>query len=82
MFVYLDEAFQRYQREGRIRLPEDVDAAAIEGASAGSARSYFVHSRVRGLSWRLLRKIPQVSRNNPRKSGTARHGIPATHPYP
>jgi Cu(I)/Ag(I) efflux system membrane protein CusA/SilA len=34
MVVYLDEAFERYQREGRIRDPEDVDAAVIEGASA------------------------------------------------
>ena len=34
MIVYLDEAFQRYQREGRIRAPEDVDVAVIEGASA------------------------------------------------
>ena len=34
MVVYLDEAFQRYQREGRIRAPEDVDVAVIEGASA------------------------------------------------
>ena len=34
MVVYLDEAFARYQAEGRIRKPEDVDAAVIEGASA------------------------------------------------
>ena len=34
MVVYLDEAFQRYQRENRIRSLEDVDAAVIEGASA------------------------------------------------
>jgi Cu(I)/Ag(I) efflux system membrane protein CusA/SilA len=34
MVVYLDEAFERYQREGRIHTPEDVDAAVIEGASA------------------------------------------------
>jgi Cu(I)/Ag(I) efflux system membrane protein CusA/SilA len=37
MVVYLDEAFARYQREGRIRSPEDVDAAVIEGA-AGRVR--------------------------------------------
>jgi Cu(I)/Ag(I) efflux system membrane protein CusA/SilA len=34
MVVYLDEAFARYMAEGRIRKPEDVDAAVIEGASA------------------------------------------------
>jgi len=34
MVVYLDEAFLRYMREGRIRNPEDVDAAVVEGASA------------------------------------------------
>jgi Cu(I)/Ag(I) efflux system membrane protein CusA/SilA len=34
MVVYLDEAFGRYIREGRIQRPEDVDAAVIEGASA------------------------------------------------
>jgi Cu(I)/Ag(I) efflux system membrane protein CusA/SilA len=34
MVVYLDEAFERYQREGRIHAPADVDAAVIEGASA------------------------------------------------
>jgi Cu(I)/Ag(I) efflux system membrane protein CusA/SilA len=34
MVVYLDEAFARYMREGRIRVPADVDAAVIEGASA------------------------------------------------
>jgi copper/silver efflux system protein len=34
MVVYLDEAFERYRREGRIQRPEDVDAAVVEGASA------------------------------------------------
>jgi len=34
MVVYLDEAFERYVREGRIQKPEDVDAAVVEGASA------------------------------------------------
>jgi Cu(I)/Ag(I) efflux system membrane protein CusA/SilA len=34
MVVYLDEAFERYMREGRIHQPEDVDAAVVEGASA------------------------------------------------
>jgi Cu(I)/Ag(I) efflux system membrane protein CusA/SilA len=34
MVVYLDEAFERYRREGRIHGPEDVDAAVVEGASA------------------------------------------------
>jgi Cu(I)/Ag(I) efflux system membrane protein CusA/SilA len=34
MVVYLDEAFERYLREGRIHKPEDVDAAVVEGASA------------------------------------------------
>jgi Cu(I)/Ag(I) efflux system membrane protein CusA/SilA len=34
MVVYLDEAFERYQREGRIHEPADVDAAVVEGASA------------------------------------------------
>ena len=34
MVVYLDEAFERYMREGRIRLPRDVDAAVVEGAAA------------------------------------------------
>ncbi len=33
MVVYLDEAFDRYMREGRIHKPEDVDAAVVEGAS-------------------------------------------------
>jgi Cu(I)/Ag(I) efflux system membrane protein CusA/SilA len=33
MVVYLDEAFSRHLREGRIRTPEDVDAAVVEGAS-------------------------------------------------
>jgi Cu(I)/Ag(I) efflux system membrane protein CusA/SilA len=34
MVVYLDEAFTRYMREGRIQKPEDVDAAVVEGAAA------------------------------------------------
>jgi len=34
MVVYLDEAFERYAREGRIQKLEDVDAAVVEGASA------------------------------------------------
>jgi Cu(I)/Ag(I) efflux system membrane protein CusA/SilA len=34
MVVYLDEAFERYLREGRIERLEDVDAAVVEGASA------------------------------------------------
>ena len=34
MVVYLDEAFTRYMREGRIQTPEDVDAAVVEGAAA------------------------------------------------
>jgi Cu(I)/Ag(I) efflux system membrane protein CusA/SilA len=34
MVVYLDEAFERYAREGRIQKPADVDAAVIEGAAA------------------------------------------------
>lgn len=34
MVVYLDEAFSRYMREGRIQTPADVDAAVVEGASA------------------------------------------------
>ena len=34
MVVYLDEAFARYMREGRIQTPDDVDAAVVEGASA------------------------------------------------
>ena len=34
MVVYLDEAFARYMREGRIQTPADVDAAVVEGAAA------------------------------------------------
>jgi copper/silver efflux system protein len=34
MVVYLDEAFTRYLREGRITTPADVDAAVVEGAAA------------------------------------------------
>jgi len=34
MVVYLDEAFARHMREGRIQTPADVDAAVVEGASA------------------------------------------------
>ena len=34
MVVYLDEAFERYMREGRIQKPADVDAAVVEGAAA------------------------------------------------
>lgn len=34
MVVYLDEAFTRYMREGRIQKPADVDAAVVEGAAA------------------------------------------------
>jgi Cu(I)/Ag(I) efflux system membrane protein CusA/SilA len=33
MVVYLDEAFWRHVREGRLKRPEDVDEAVIEGAS-------------------------------------------------
>jgi copper/silver efflux system protein len=33
MVVYLDEAFDRYMREGRIHAPADVDAAVVEGAA-------------------------------------------------
>ena len=34
MVVYLDEAFDRYMREGRIHTCADVDAAVVEGAAA------------------------------------------------
>jgi Cu(I)/Ag(I) efflux system membrane protein CusA/SilA len=34
MVVYLDEAFERRMREGRINSADDVDAAVVEGASA------------------------------------------------
>ena len=34
MIVYLDEAFERRRREGRLTRAEDVDEAVIEGASA------------------------------------------------
>ena len=34
MIVYLDESFDRHMREGRIRVPEDVDASVVEGAAA------------------------------------------------
>lgn len=34
MVVYLDEAFARYMREGRIKTPDDVDAAVVEGAAS------------------------------------------------
>ena len=34
MVVYLDESFTRHMAEGRIRTPDDVDAAVVEGASA------------------------------------------------
>ena len=33
MVVYLDEAFARYTSEGRIKTPDDVDAAVIDGAA-------------------------------------------------
>jgi Cu(I)/Ag(I) efflux system membrane protein CusA/SilA len=33
MVVYLDEALERYRRNGLLKAPEDVDAAVIEGAS-------------------------------------------------
>jgi Cu(I)/Ag(I) efflux system membrane protein CusA/SilA len=33
MIVYLDEAFSRAWKEGRIKQPSDVDATVIEGAS-------------------------------------------------
>jgi copper/silver efflux system protein len=33
MVVYLDESFERHMREGRIKTPDDVDAAVIEGAA-------------------------------------------------
>jgi Cu(I)/Ag(I) efflux system membrane protein CusA/SilA len=32
MLVYLDEAFHRRRRDGRIRTPEDINAAVVEGA--------------------------------------------------
>jgi Cu(I)/Ag(I) efflux system membrane protein CusA/SilA len=34
MVVYLDEAYNRYRKEGRLLGPADVDAAVLEGASA------------------------------------------------
>jgi Cu(I)/Ag(I) efflux system membrane protein CusA/SilA len=34
MVVYLDEAFNRYMRDGLIQTPGDVDAAVVEGAAA------------------------------------------------
>jgi copper/silver efflux system protein len=34
MVVYLDEAFSRHMREGRIQRAEDVDVAVVEGAVA------------------------------------------------
>lgn len=33
MVVYLDEAFNRYRAEGRLKTPDDVDAAVLEGAA-------------------------------------------------
>jgi copper/silver efflux system protein len=34
MIVYLDEAFARHLREGRIQTPDDVNAAVIDGAAS------------------------------------------------
>jgi Cu(I)/Ag(I) efflux system membrane protein CusA/SilA len=34
MIIYLDEAFERFRRQGRIRTPEEVDEAVVEGAAA------------------------------------------------
>jgi copper/silver efflux system protein len=34
MIVYLDEAFERFRRQGRIQTPDEVDEAVVEGASA------------------------------------------------
>ncbi len=34
MVVYLDEAYERFRREGRLRCAADVDAAVLEGAAA------------------------------------------------
>ncbi len=34
MIVYLDEAFERFRRQGRIRTPHEVDEAVVEGAAA------------------------------------------------
>jgi AcrB/AcrD/AcrF family/Outer membrane efflux protein len=39
MVVYLDEAFARYQREGRIQTPENVDARLLKEQPPASARS-------------------------------------------
>ena len=33
MIVYLDEAYSRYKRMGKLKAPEDIDRAVIEGAS-------------------------------------------------
>lgn len=33
MVVYLDETYRRYREEGRLRGPDDVDAAVLEGAA-------------------------------------------------
>jgi Cu/Ag efflux pump CusA len=43
MVVYLDEAFVRHQREGRIRSPEDVDAAVIRERRAAWPLSWRHH---------------------------------------
>jgi len=34
MVVYLDQSYRRYRDEGRLRGPDDIDAAVLEGAAA------------------------------------------------
>jgi Cu(I)/Ag(I) efflux system membrane protein CusA/SilA len=59
MVVYLDEAFERYVRDGRIQKPEDVDAAVVEGASARIRPLVMtVATTVLGLSTLAFRQPP------------------------
>ena len=68
MVVYLDEAFERYMREGRIHTPADVDAAVVEGAAA----------RVRPLIMTVATRCSVCCRcsGKPASEPTCRHGPP------
>ena len=68
MVVYLDEAFERYMREGRIHTPADVDAAVVEGAGAR------VRPLVMTVATTVLGLLPLLGK--PGSELTCRHGPP------
>lgn len=70
MIVYLDEAYLRYKREGRLQRLEDIDLAVIEGASTR------VRPLVMTVATTVLGLMPLLWESGPGADVSARTAAP------